>query len=192
MTLQRAQHGQLPVLARGGYLRPGGRQGPDGADVRQQVQMRLVGGPDHRPGRQQAQAFGDRRHDRGAGRVAAGDQPWPRHTATCRTRRYSVRRLIFDRPRYWYSRGTVHGPGRSSSARILAASRLPPPSGPSAAGPIVQARHPAGVEAGDPAAHRGRVAVRQRGDPRRRWALQRQQHHHRPRRRPPRAPQQGA
>ena len=49
-----------------------------------------------------------------------------RQTATCRTRRSSVRRLGFGRPRYRHSRGTVHGPGRAGSAAIRSPGRRPP------------------------------------------------------------------
>ena len=49
-----------------------------------------------------------------------------RQMATRATRRYSVRRLIWGWPRYRQIRGSVHGPGRASSAAILLVSRRPP------------------------------------------------------------------
>jgi hypothetical protein len=49
--LDRAEHGDLPVRARGEDLRARAAQRPAGPHMRQQVQVRLVLGEHHRPGR---------------------------------------------------------------------------------------------------------------------------------------------
>jgi hypothetical protein len=75
--LERAEHGDLPVLPRGGNLRADRAQRPAGPDVRQQVQVRLVLGQHHRPARQLQQPGHDPRYYVVVVRVAAGDQLRP-------------------------------------------------------------------------------------------------------------------
>ena len=52
--------------------------------------------------------------------------PGRRQTATSRTRRHSARPLTCGQPRKRRIRGSVHGPGRPSSAATRPASRRPP------------------------------------------------------------------
>ena len=72
--LERAEHGDLAVLPRGGNLRAPAAQRPAGPHVRQQVQVRLVLGQHDRAARQRQQPGHDAGHHVVMVRVAAGSQ----------------------------------------------------------------------------------------------------------------------
>ena len=75
--LDRPEHGDLPVRARGGDLRADGAQRPAGPYMGQQVQVGLVLGEYHRPAGQVYQPGHDRGHHVVMVRIAAGGQPGP-------------------------------------------------------------------------------------------------------------------
>lgn len=89
--------------------RAGAAQGPAASHAGQQVRVSFVLGEDHRATRELYQPG----HDPGYHVVGPG-------------RRHSVRALTRGRSRCRQIRGSVHGPGRWSSATIRAASRFRP------------------------------------------------------------------
>jgi hypothetical protein len=119
--LQRSQHRDPPVLAGRGNLGAVSAQCPAGAQVRQQLQVGLIGGPDHRPGRQVPQPGGDRGQHGGPrsqlGRALRG--PAESSRSACRQgRRYRNRTRRSDR-----ARRIARRPGRTPHARFPAGRR---------------------------------------------------------------------
>ena len=162
--LDRPEHGDLPVRARGGDLRADGAQRPAGPYMGQQVQVGLVLGEYHRPAGQVYQPGHDRGHHVVMVRIAAGGQPGPppdRHQPD----------PPVQRPRADLRPAQVPpDPGQGPRARPGQQRGDPPGQlasaepGPPAPGPVGQPRQTLAVEPADPAAHRGGVAVQQLRD----------------------------
>jgi hypothetical protein len=139
-------------------------QRPAGPHVRQQVQVRLVLGQHHRPAGQLQEPGHDLGHHVIMVRVAAGSQPGPppdRHQP-----HPPVQRARTDLRPAQVAADPGQGPRAGAGQQRGDPPGQPPPAEPGPPGPrpAGQSRCTFAVEPGNPAAHRGRVAVQQRRD----------------------------
>ena len=162
--LDRAEHGDLTVRARGEDLRAHAAQRPAGLHVRQQVQVRLVLSQHHRPAGQADQPSHDPGHHVVMVRVAPGGQLRPLPARRQPDPPVQRPRADLRPPQAAADPRQVQGPGRSSSAAIRLVSRRPPSRGRPDRGRSARPGQSFAVEPADPPAHRGRMAVQQLRD----------------------------